>query len=862
MSTTHISVYETRCQRAVSLDTALPEQPLLAAASTGSDTKDRHVGNSADSRGGSPPPPTNTTTTDSTTTTPASDGTVPKTIPRWDPRAWMKPNRAGDHASPGTGSSPLVKRGPTTDQEPGKKENGPLIALRRQLSSVGSNDAAKLTPRSQTEMEEQMKRKVVSIHKQEVPKGMILCNSKIRIIWDFVTIIWILYITFQVPFIVAFDVNIAKSPGAFAMDVVINIFFLLDIVLNFRTGFYDGQRTIEETDPWKVAKNYLKGWFLMDVIATVPWGELLGDGVHSKALRLTKLVRLIKVPIFLETVDNHITISKAGLTIAFLVVAIVCMAHWAACLFFFISVLSFDDESEDAARLPDWMPEHVESHEVLRQYVNSFYWSVTTLTTVGYGDITPKNDTERLAASFIMLMGGSFYGYGIALMAQLVSKLDLNKQNFETKLDQVKAYMVSRHLPRDLQLRVKQYYKHYMTQKSAMNEKEVLGELSTLLQHEVSGHLVNHIVYKIPIFMGRDPHLISQLVHIMKPCTCAPGDTIITAGEVGRDMYMIISGKLSVYGTKDEFLGTLSDEDSFGELSALGVTQKRLTTIRADTYCEMISLSREDLMDAFSKSPDTINAMKDLARQNRYYKLGNAKRKVSLVKKMSSNNGFMGAVKAKSASKQVLSPGRSSPGRLSPRLSPRSSSKVVAAPSQNPPPLSLAEKGTSDKSGNAVQKLATPIAARPRVVEEAKIMEGIKDCLPPNSNAVDLSAKLRMDFGEMEMESITEKSQVTSPMVRRKFSESPPTTPSEINVNGAGIPKSGLKGLARCDTRQRMGSTLCDTSALDEAIAEMLNDFTAARKREDLVLEKVALLQKHNSVLRKQLHHLGHEPHV
>jgi cystathionine beta-lyase/cystathionine gamma-synthase len=61
-----------------------------------------------------------------------------------------------------------------------------------------------------------------------------------------------------------------------------------------------------------------------------------------------------------------------------------------------------------------------------------------------------------------MLVGGSFYGYVIALMAQLVSKFNINRQMYEDKLVEVKAYMVSRNLPRDLQQRVKQYYKHFM----------------------------------------------------------------------------------------------------------------------------------------------------------------------------------------------------------------------------------------------------------------------------------------------------------------------------------------------------------------------------------------------------------------
>lgn len=39
-------------------------------------------------------------------------------------------------------------------------------------------------------------------------------------------------------------------------------------------------------------------------------------------------------------------------------------------------------------------------------YIMSLYWSVMTATTIGYGDIVPSTDIERLASTVCMLVGG------------------------------------------------------------------------------------------------------------------------------------------------------------------------------------------------------------------------------------------------------------------------------------------------------------------------------------------------------------------------------------------------------------------------------------------------------------------------
>ena len=57
-------------------------------------------------------------------------------------------------------------------------------------------------------------------------------------------------------------------------------------------------------------------------------------------------------------------------------------------------------------------------------YTASFYYTITTLTTVGYGDITPVSSTEKIVSSFLMLTGVLFYSYIIGMLTSIMTELD------------------------------------------------------------------------------------------------------------------------------------------------------------------------------------------------------------------------------------------------------------------------------------------------------------------------------------------------------------------------------------------------------------------------------------------------------
>ena len=55
------------------------------------------------------------------------------------------------------------------------------------------------------------------------------------------------------------------------LNYVIDILFFMDILMNFRTTYYNSRTALEITDKNLIVKNYLKGYFIIDLLSTVPF---------------------------------------------------------------------------------------------------------------------------------------------------------------------------------------------------------------------------------------------------------------------------------------------------------------------------------------------------------------------------------------------------------------------------------------------------------------------------------------------------------------------------------------------------------------------------------------------------------------
>lgn len=87
------------------------------------------------------------------------------------------------------------------------------------------------------------------------------------------------------------------------------------------------------------------------------------------------------------------------------------------------------------------------------------YWAYTTMTTVGYGDISSTTMAEKLWAIITMIVSGFFFSFVVGRMASVVAKLDSHRTAFNEKLEVVTTFLKDTDLPRHLS---KRYAPHGM----------------------------------------------------------------------------------------------------------------------------------------------------------------------------------------------------------------------------------------------------------------------------------------------------------------------------------------------------------------------------------------------------------------
>lgn len=348
------------------------------------------------------------------------------------------------------------------------------------------------------------------------------------------------------------------------------------------------------------------------MIAMIPTDLLfLKYGIHNPEFRLNRLCKLPRLFEFFERTETRTSFPNM-LRISNLVLYILTIIHWNACLYFAISkTIGFGSDTWVYPNIS-----HPEHGRLARKYIYSLYWSTLTLTTIGETP-APVRDVEYLFVIADFLTGVLIFASIVGNVGAMISNMNASRAEFQAKIDSIKQYMQFRKVTKDLEARVIKWFDYLWTEKKTCDEKEVLKTLPDKLQAEIAINVHLDTLKKVRIFQDCEAGLLIELVLKLQPQVFSPGDYICKKGDIGREMYIIKEGKLAVVADDGvtQFV-VLSDGAYFGEISILGIKgskagNRRTANIRSVGYSDLFALSKDDLMEALTEYPDAKKALEE-----------------------------------------------------------------------------------------------------------------------------------------------------------------------------------------------------------------------------------------------------------
>lgn len=376
-------------------------------------------------------------------------------------------------------------------------------------------------------------------------------EGELRVVWDLLMLVCVGYVSLVLPYRLAFDVQPEKGTWIWFLEATIDGSFLCDVALNFRTGYYDGDGTLVMDGP-RVAAHYLRSWFVLDVVSSVPLDALFGKAFsHLNAAKLLKIGKIMKVIKLLRLskfnsrsttlmdILDEFFMSKSALVVAStarMALSCLLLCHLLAC-FMVLSGPGFLRNypgHDDRAPASKWGIE--------ARYLTAMYFAMSTMTTVGYGDVIPDSSSERLYAMFAMCVGGGFYGYVVGVMARLVAVRDANDQATSERLCAVHAWLAHYAFPLDLHRRVRRHFKRSFSERTALDERRILGGLDDDLREEVLHHLVPGPIRRCYLLATMDPGIVLALSSALRPTAANADEVVARQGDAGNAMYVLAGG--------------------------------------------------------------------------------------------------------------------------------------------------------------------------------------------------------------------------------------------------------------------------------------------------------------------------------
>uniref|UniRef100_A0A4W2D4M2 Voltage-gated inwardly rectifying potassium channel KCNH2 n=1 Tax=Bos indicus x Bos taurus TaxID=30522 RepID=A0A4W2D4M2_BOBOX len=401
-----------------------------------------------------------------------------------------------------------------------------------------------------------------------IHRWTILHYSPFKAVWDWLILLLVIYTAVFTPYSAAFllketeeaplapDCGYACQPLA-VVDLIVDIMFIVDILINFRTTYVNANEEVV-SHPGRIAVHYFKGWFLIDMVAAIPFDLLIFGSGSEELIGLLKTARLLRLVRVARKLDRY---SEYGAAVLFLLMCTFALiAHWLAC--------------------------------------------ICSLTSVGFGNVSPNTNSEKIFSICVMLIGSLMYASIFGNVSAIIQRLYSGTARYHTQMLRVREFIRFHQIPNPLRQRLEEYFQHAWSYTNGIDMNAVLKGFPECLQADICLHLNRSLLQHCKPFRGATKGCLRALAMKFKTTHAPPGDTLVHAGDLLTALYFISRGSIEIL-RGDVVVAILGKNDIFGEpLNLYARPGKSNGDVRALTYCDLHKIHRDDLLEVLDMYPE------------------------------------------------------------------------------------------------------------------------------------------------------------------------------------------------------------------------------------------------------------------
>uniref|UniRef100_A0A8C5U366 Potassium voltage-gated channel subfamily H member 6 n=1 Tax=Malurus cyaneus samueli TaxID=2593467 RepID=A0A8C5U366_9PASS len=454
-----------------------------------------------------------------------------------------------------------------------------------------------------------------------IHRWTILHYSPFKAVWDWLILLLVIYTAVFTPYSAAFllneeqveekrwDCSYSCDPLNI-IDLIVDIMFIVDIVINFRTTYVNINDEVV-SHPGKIAIHYFKGWFLIDMVAAIPFDLFLPSPLQTTTLiGLLKTARLLRLVRVARKLDRY---SEYGAAVLFLLMCTFALiAHWLACIWYAIGNVErpyMEHKIGWLDNLGDQIGKRYNDSDlssgpsIKDKYVTALYFTFSSLTSVGFGNVSPNTNSEKIFSICVMLIGSLMYASIFGNVSAIIQRLYSGTARYHTQMLRVKEFIRFHQIPNPLRQRLEEYFQHAWSYTNGIDMNAVLKGFPDCLQADICLHLNRTLLQNCKAFRGASKGCLRALAMKFKTTHAPPGDTLVHYGDVLTTLYFISRGSIEIL-REDIVVAILGKNDIFGEpISLYARPGKSNADVRALTYCDLHKIQREDLLEVLDMYP-------------------------------------------------------------------------------------------------------------------------------------------------------------------------------------------------------------------------------------------------------------------